>query len=145
MSGGSDRGCKPVHASLPDFLPVRMLNEFTYCPRLAYLEWVQGEFTDNAYTIEGTFEHRRAAATDAGFADIARHPPGGTPGVVLLCTKRQDKFTFLELIHRFVAPTGTRSLSGSIWIVTGGLFAPPLGGPDPPTQPKIPDSVIRGY
>lgn len=23
-------------------IPVRMLNEFTYCPRLAYLEWVQG-------------------------------------------------------------------------------------------------------
>jgi CRISPR-associated protein Cas1 len=44
---------------LPDFLPVRMLNEFTYCPRLAYLEWVQGEFADNAYTVEGTFEHRR--------------------------------------------------------------------------------------
>lgn len=36
-----------------------MLNEFAYCPRLAYLEWVQGEFADNAYTVEGTFEHRR--------------------------------------------------------------------------------------
>ncbi len=26
------------------FIPVRMVNEFVYCPRLAYLEWVQGEF-----------------------------------------------------------------------------------------------------
>ncbi len=49
----------PNGAAPPDFLPVRMLNEFTYCPRLAYLEWVQGEFADNAYTVEGTFEHRR--------------------------------------------------------------------------------------
>lgn len=40
-------------------LPVRMLNEFTYCPRLAYLEWVQGEFTDSADTVEGRFHHRR--------------------------------------------------------------------------------------
>lgn len=40
-------------------IPVRMLNEFTYCPRLAYLEWVQGEFTDNAETLEGRFHHRR--------------------------------------------------------------------------------------
>ncbi|WP_447977328.1 CRISPR-associated endonuclease Cas4g/Cas1g [Candidatus Nitrospira bockiana] len=40
-------------------LPVRMLNEFTYCPRLAYLEWVQGEFADSADTVEGRFHHRR--------------------------------------------------------------------------------------
>jgi CRISPR-associated exonuclease Cas4/CRISPR-associated protein Cas1 len=24
------------------FIPVRMANEYVYCPRLAYLEWVQG-------------------------------------------------------------------------------------------------------
>jgi CRISPR-associated protein Cas1 len=41
-----------------DLMPVRMLNEFTYCPRLAYLEWVQGEFTDNLETKQGTFGHR---------------------------------------------------------------------------------------
>lgn len=40
-------------------LPVRMLNEFTYCPRLGYLEWVQGEFADSADTVEGRFRHRR--------------------------------------------------------------------------------------
>jgi CRISPR-associated protein Cas1 len=41
-----------------DLMPVRMLNEFTYCPRLAYLEWIQGEFTDNLETKQGTFGHR---------------------------------------------------------------------------------------
>lgn len=40
-------------------LPVRMLNEFVYCPRLAYLEWVQGEWADNADTVQGTWVHRR--------------------------------------------------------------------------------------
>lgn len=37
-----------------------MLNEFAYCPRLAYLEWVDGEFEDNLDTVEGRFAHRRA-------------------------------------------------------------------------------------
>lgn len=43
-------------------MPVRMLNEFTYCPRLFYLEWVQGEFVDNEFTVEGRFAHRRVDA-----------------------------------------------------------------------------------
>lgn len=41
-----------------DLVPARMLNEFTYCPRLAYLEWIHGEFRDNLDTREGTFGHR---------------------------------------------------------------------------------------
>lgn len=40
-------------------LPVRMLNEYQYCPRLAYLEWVQGEWAESADTIEGRHAHRR--------------------------------------------------------------------------------------
>lgn len=40
-------------------LPVRMLNEFTYCARLGYLMWVQGEFADTADTVDGRFQHRR--------------------------------------------------------------------------------------
>jgi len=36
-----------------------MLNEFAYCPRLAYLEWVQGEFAHSADTLDGAFQHRR--------------------------------------------------------------------------------------
>jgi CRISPR-associated protein Cas1 len=44
--------------ALPPFLPVRMLNEFTYCARLGYLEWVQGEFADNDDTVEGRYHHR---------------------------------------------------------------------------------------
>ena len=46
-------------ASTPELVPARMLNEYAYCPRLAYLEWVQGEFEDSVDTIEGRFQQRR--------------------------------------------------------------------------------------
>lgn len=48
----------PLPAGVP-LLPVRMVNEFVYCPRLAYLEWVQGEWADSADTVEGRHAHRR--------------------------------------------------------------------------------------
>jgi CRISPR-associated endonuclease Cas1/CRISPR-associated protein Cas4 len=40
-------------------LPARMVNEYQYCPRLAYLEWVQGEWAESADTVEGRHRHRR--------------------------------------------------------------------------------------
>ncbi len=40
-------------------LPVRMLNEFTYCPRLFHLEWVQREWADSADTLDGKRVHKR--------------------------------------------------------------------------------------
>ena len=59
----------PVQPSLPldapplapgvPLLPARMVNEYVYCPRLAYLEWVQGEWADSADTVEGRHVHRR--------------------------------------------------------------------------------------
>lgn len=45
-------------------LPVRMLNEFTYCPRLGYLEWVQGEWEENLETRQGSFGHRNVDKPD---------------------------------------------------------------------------------
>ncbi len=40
-------------------LPARMVNEYVYCPRLAYLMWVQGEWRDSADTVDGRYTHRR--------------------------------------------------------------------------------------
>lgn len=48
----------PEHADQA-LVPARMLNEFVYCPRLFYLEWVQGEFADSADTVDGRFRHSR--------------------------------------------------------------------------------------
>ena len=49
----------PLGSAIPELVPARMLNEYAYCPRLAYLEWVQGEFADSVDTVEGRFQHRR--------------------------------------------------------------------------------------
>ncbi|MCA9227924.1 MAG: hypothetical protein KDA47_20025, partial [Planctomycetales bacterium] len=45
-----------------DYLPARMLNEFTYCPRLFYYEHVEGVFVHNQETVEGDIAHRRVDA-----------------------------------------------------------------------------------
>jgi CRISPR-associated protein Cas1 len=43
----------------PDLMPARMVNEFVYCPRLFYLEWVETRFVDNDDTRLGQQVHRR--------------------------------------------------------------------------------------
>lgn len=63
--------------AVPDLVPVRMLNAHAYCPRLAYLEWVQRDFADNADTVDGHHVHRnvdvetgRVPAADDPAADV---------------------------------------------------------------------------
>ncbi|MCS7079350.1 MAG: CRISPR-associated endonuclease Cas1 [Chloracidobacterium sp.] len=50
--------------SSPELLPARMLNEYVYCPRLFYLEYVQREWAENLDVVEGRYVHRRV--DDAG-------------------------------------------------------------------------------
>lgn len=44
---------------LPDLLPARMLNEFVYCPRLFFYEWVEGVFEHSSDTLDGQAKHTR--------------------------------------------------------------------------------------
>jgi CRISPR-associated protein Cas1 len=46
----------------PDYLPARMVNEFVYCPRLFFYEWVEGVFRESADTLEGSAQHKRVDA-----------------------------------------------------------------------------------
>ncbi len=43
---------------VPVLVPARMVNEFSYCPRLFHMEWVQARFEHNADTAEGAWRHR---------------------------------------------------------------------------------------
>ncbi len=45
-------------------IPVRMLNEYVYCPRLAHLMWVQAEFAHNEFTTDGVIEARACRKSD---------------------------------------------------------------------------------
>ncbi len=45
-------------------LPVRMLNEYAYCPRLFHLMHVEGRWADNRFTEEGREVHRRVDRLD---------------------------------------------------------------------------------
>lgn len=45
---------------VPDLIPVRILNEHVYCPRLAHLEWASQLFADNDFTVDGRWQHRAA-------------------------------------------------------------------------------------
>ena len=46
-------------AEQPDYLPARMLNEFVYCPRLFYYEWVEGVFVNSVDTVAGSLRHQK--------------------------------------------------------------------------------------
>ena len=61
-------------ADMP-LLPARMVIEFVYCSRLAYLEWAQGEWAESADTAEGRFAHR-----------VADKPGGKLPARPLVVT-----------------------------------------------------------
>ncbi len=51
LSGDTD-------SDVPELVPARMVNEFCYCPRLFFLEWVQGQFVDSVDTVDGRWKHR---------------------------------------------------------------------------------------
>ena len=61
-------------------LSARMLNEFIYCPRLFYYEYVDGVFVHNADTLGGARVHRRV---DGGTGKLppasADRPTNGEP------------------------------------------------------------------
>jgi CRISPR-associated protein Cas1 len=46
-------------SSLPEYLPARMVNEFVYCPRLFFYEFVEGIFRESGDTVEGAHLHKR--------------------------------------------------------------------------------------
>ncbi|MBE3575519.1 MAG: CRISPR-associated endonuclease Cas1 [Firmicutes bacterium] len=64
----------------PDLLPARMVNEFAYCPRLFYLEWVQQEFRDSADTVSGRMQHRRVDKEQGDVPGSAAPAAGPGPG-----------------------------------------------------------------
>jgi len=60
---------RPDMPGLPETVPARMVNEFVYCPRLFYLEWVQGRFATSDDVEEGLYIHRVVDEPSADLPD----------------------------------------------------------------------------
>src|SRR5581483_2072044 len=63
----------PMSATAPpaaDLIPVRALNQVTYCPRLYYLQYVDCVMPTNEHVESGLFDHRRV--DDPGLAHRTR-------------------------------------------------------------------------
>jgi CRISP-associated protein Cas1 len=61
----------PLASTLPDYLPARMVNEFVYCRRLFFYEWVEGVFRDSVDTVEGSVQHKGVDREGKGLAAAA--------------------------------------------------------------------------
>lgn len=63
LSGTSNRpgSCEEASSEVSTpLVPARMVNEFVYCARLAYLMWRQSEWAETGDTVDGRRVHRRA-------------------------------------------------------------------------------------
>lgn len=50
--------------TIQDLIPVRALNQVSYCPRLYYLEYVESVMPTNEFVEDGLFQHRRVNDPD---------------------------------------------------------------------------------
>src|SRR5206468_5134257 len=55
-----------------EVIPARMLNEFVYCPRLFYYEFVEGVFVESADTLRGAIIHQRVDTGTGGLPAAKR-------------------------------------------------------------------------
>ena len=55
-----------VERELPDYLQVRNVSEFAYCPRLFFYQQVVGVFAHNEHTVEGAAQHKRVDKESKG-------------------------------------------------------------------------------
>lgn len=92
--------CPELPADLP-LLPARMVNEYQYCPRLAYLEWVQCEWQESADTVEGRFAHRRVDRPSGDLPDPSAGDEGETihARAVTLASSRLGLIARMDLIE----------------------------------------------
>lgn len=62
--GGSSDAGEGREGVQDGLLPVRMLNEYAYCPRLFHFMHVEGRWADNVFTRQGREVHRRVDRLD---------------------------------------------------------------------------------
>src|SRR5205807_4941302 len=91
----------PIETSrtLPDYLPARMVNEFAYCPRLFFYEWVEGLFAESADTVEGSVQHKRVDAKATALPESAELPQSIHSRSVTLSSERLRVIAKMDLVE----------------------------------------------
>jgi CRISPR-associated protein Cas1 len=84
---------------LPDYLPARMLNELSYCPRLFFYEWVEGLFRESADTIEGAVQHTRVDAKTSDLPPSEALPDTMHARSVTLSSERLRVIAKMDLVE----------------------------------------------
>ena len=106
---------------LPELVPARMLNEYVYCPRLFFLEWVDRLWSASADTAEGDRRHQRV---DAGGGAVPLPDEGEVKAArsVELSSERLGIIAVLDLLEGVgenVIPIDTKkgkpSPDGTAW------------------------------
>src|SRR5438270_13759034 len=96
-------GALPVVVSdrekLPDYLPARMVNEFAYCPRLFFYEWVEGLFAESVDTVEGAVQHRRVDAKPTPLPSSTDLPESIHSRSVTLSSERLRVIAKMDLVE----------------------------------------------
>jgi CRISP-associated protein Cas1 len=85
--------------TLPDYLPARMVNEFAYCPRLFFYEWVEGLFQESVDTIEGAHQHQRVDEKSTALPAPADLPESIHSRSVTLSSERLRVIAKMDLVE----------------------------------------------
>jgi CRISPR-associated protein Cas1 len=73
------RPASPEQKALTDqTIPARMMNEFVYCQRLFYYEFVEGVFVESVDTLRGDAIHKRVDAGNGAMPKSARKSNGAS-------------------------------------------------------------------
>ncbi len=78
-----------------------MVNEFVYCPRLFYLEWVQSRFEDNADTVHGRYVHRRVDEGGGRMGGSSEDDPVSNARSVLVSSERLGLIAKTDIVEGF--------------------------------------------
>jgi CRISPR-associated protein Cas1 len=122
----------PLADELPGLVPARMVNEFTYCPRLFHLEWVQGQFEHNADTAEGKWRHR-AVDRPAGRAPLPAEGEVAKATSVHLGSERLGLIAVIDVLE---------SKDGKVRPVDTKKGRPPSHGPA--WEPELVQLCVQG-
>jgi CRISPR-associated protein Cas1 len=107
--------------AVPELIPARMLNEYAYCPRLFFLEWVDSLWAPNSDTAEGDWHHRRVDA-GGGAAPLPGEGELRAARSVELASERLGIIAKLDLVEGIggsIVPVDTKkgrpARDGSPW------------------------------